>query len=147
MNPWITTGILKSIKAKQRPYKTHFLSGNPSEILDYKTYANKLTQLKTQTISSCKVNWKSTWRLIGTLVNHKIKGRIHPTKIVWNSQTFESKSYIVEQFNHYFWNLGAQRASTIKESNDNPLKYVETSPVSIFLCLMLPKLKSLSYEL
>ena len=37
---------------------------------------------KTQTISLCKVNWKSTWRLIGTLVNHKIKGQIHPTKIV-----------------------------------------------------------------
>lgn len=86
MNPWITTGILKSIKsvkAKQRPYKTHFLSGNPSEYPSgYKTYANKLTQLKTQTISSCKVNCKSTWRLIGTLVNHKIKGQIHPTKIV-----------------------------------------------------------------
>ena len=29
MRPWITTGILKSIKTKQRMYKTHFLSGNP----------------------------------------------------------------------------------------------------------------------
>ena len=27
MKPWITTGILKSIKTKQRMYKTHFLSG------------------------------------------------------------------------------------------------------------------------
>ena len=29
MKPWITTGILKSIKTKQIMCKTHFLSGSP----------------------------------------------------------------------------------------------------------------------
>ena len=82
--------------------------------------------------SLCKANLKSTWKLIGTLVNHKIKGQTHPTKIVSNNQTFESKSDIFEQFNRYFVNVDPQLASTIKESNDNPLKYIKNSPVSIF---------------
>lgn len=30
--PWITDGIFKSIKTKQKMYKTHFLSNNPKKI-------------------------------------------------------------------------------------------------------------------
>ena len=46
MKPWITTGILKSIKTNKRMYKTHFLSGNPLKILDYKTYASNSLNLR-----------------------------------------------------------------------------------------------------
>ena len=31
--PWISTGILKSIKTKYAMYKTHYLSNNPVKIL------------------------------------------------------------------------------------------------------------------
>ena len=34
--PWITDGILKSIKNKQGMYRTHFLSNNPAKIAEYK---------------------------------------------------------------------------------------------------------------
>ena len=45
--PWITSGILKSIKNKQGMYRTQFLSNNPVKTAEYKKYANKLNHLKT----------------------------------------------------------------------------------------------------
>ena len=41
--PWITKGILISIKNKQKLYKTYFLGGSNFEKFYYKIYANKLT--------------------------------------------------------------------------------------------------------
>ena len=43
--PWISNGISKSIKNKQRMYSTHFHSNNVEKINKYKTYANKLNYI------------------------------------------------------------------------------------------------------
>ena len=67
--PWITNGILKSIKRKQKMYRTHFLSNNPLKVEEYKHYANQLNYIKnrsktdyyTKTFASYKNNLKSTW--------------------------------------------------------------------------------------
>ena len=40
--PWITNGILKSIKVKQRMYRSHFFSNDVRKVAQYKQYANKL---------------------------------------------------------------------------------------------------------
>ena len=44
--PWITKGILTSIRNKQRLYKTYLKNGNANQQLYYKRYANKLTKIK-----------------------------------------------------------------------------------------------------
>jgi len=44
--PWITKGILISIRAKQKLYKTRFLNGTETQIDHYKKYANLLCKLK-----------------------------------------------------------------------------------------------------
>ena len=44
--PWITKGILSSIKNKQMMYKNNFLNGNNAQKLHFKTYSNKLTKVK-----------------------------------------------------------------------------------------------------
>ena len=43
--PWITRGILVSIKKKQRLYQSHFLHGTPDTISFFKQYANKLKRV------------------------------------------------------------------------------------------------------
>ena len=45
--PWITKGIFISIRQKQKLYITHYLKGNEIKTKFCKTYANKLTKLKT----------------------------------------------------------------------------------------------------
>ena len=44
--PWITRGLLVSIKRKQKMYKTYFLSKNEKLISLYRVYANKLNKIK-----------------------------------------------------------------------------------------------------
>ena len=43
---WITSAILKSIKQKQKLYKTHLINGNHEQKQYYKKFSNKLTRLK-----------------------------------------------------------------------------------------------------
>ena len=110
--PWITNGILKSIKTKQRMYQTHFLLNDVSKVDKYKIYSNKLNRLKSQSntlyyqkhFNLCKNNMKSTRKLIGTLIHCKTKGQSDPTKIIVNNQIHTTNSDIVNQLNKYFVN-------------------------------------------
>ena len=94
--PWLTKGILKSIKRKQKMYRTHFLSIDMQKASEYKHYANVLTYIKNKSKSDYysaqflkyKDNLKQTWKLIGTLVKRKTKGQTRPTRIILNNKTF-----------------------------------------------------------
>ena len=44
--PWLTKGLLTSIKNKKSMFKAHFLSDDDDKIIFYKKYVNKLTKLK-----------------------------------------------------------------------------------------------------
>ena len=64
--PWITKGLLTSIKNKQKLYKTCFLNGNDLDKHYFKIYSNKLPKVKNlskklfynETISEHKNNFK-----------------------------------------------------------------------------------------
>ena len=88
--PWLTKGILKSIKRKQKMYRTHFLSKDTQKTREYKHYANVFTRIKNKSKSDYystqflkyKDNLKQTWKFIGTLVKRKTKGQTCPTRII-----------------------------------------------------------------
>jgi hypothetical protein len=44
--PWITKGILTSIKKRQKLFRTHFLSSDAQKRKEYKIYNNKLNKFK-----------------------------------------------------------------------------------------------------
>ena len=44
--PWITKGILNSIKNKRSMFKSHFINGSDNERSFIRTYSNKLTKIK-----------------------------------------------------------------------------------------------------
>ena len=48
--PWLTKGILKSVKRKQKMYRTHLLSKDLQKIGEYKHYAAILSHLKNKSI-------------------------------------------------------------------------------------------------
>ena len=85
----------------------------------YKSYSNVLNKLKTKTkneyynqqFHQCKNNLKSTWKLIGTLINRKNKGHTCPTRIVRNEKTYINQFDIAEQFNQHFVNVGPKLAN------------------------------------
>ncbi len=87
--PWITNGILKSIKTKQKMYYTHFFSNDSKKFKQYKIYSNKLNKIKSinkrncynTQFTKCKNNMKATWKII----KRKSKGMQYPTQIIRNN--------------------------------------------------------------
>ena len=138
--PWLTRGILKSVKRKQKMYRTHFLSKDLQKIGDYKRYANMLTYLKNKSktdyycmqFSKYRDNLKQTWKLIGTLVKRKTKGQSYPARIIYNKKAFTQQADIAELFNNYFVNVGPTLARKIKSDNMDPTQYISSTPVNSF---------------
>lgn len=138
--PWLTNGLLKSIRVKQKLYLTHFLSKNKNKISTYKVYSNLLNKTKTKAKNEYyskqfqlnKNNLKTTWKLIGTLIKRKSKSQSFPSRIIRNNKVYTNHSDIAEQFNQHFINIGPNLANLITHTNDDPTKYINNSPVSSF---------------
>ena len=108
--PWISKGILKSIKIKHTMYKTHFLSRDPSKVCEFKKYSNRLNYLKNiskktnfcKHFDLCEGNLKATWKLIGTLIKRKTKAQSTPLRIVRINKAYTNNADIADQFNKHF---------------------------------------------
>ena len=126
--PWLTNGILKSIKTKQKLYKHIIIKTNRAsqEWSYYKKYRNKLTHLietskrnyfKSE-ITSCKSNQKKLWTTVNNIINlktSKTKNRI--ISLNQNGQTLENSQDISNSFNKFFTTVGENLANKIKHSN------------------------------
>ena len=138
--PWLSKGILKSVKRKQKMYRTHFLRKDLQKIGEYKHYAAILSHLKNKSkteyynmqFAKYKDNLKQTWKLIGTLVKRKTKGQTFPTRITHNNRTFTQEKDIAELFNNFFVNIGPTLAKEIKTDHTDPLQYIESTPSNSF---------------
>jgi hypothetical protein len=71
-------------------------------------------------IHQCKNNLKSTWKLIGTLINRKNIGRTCLTRIVRNGKTYINQFEISEQFNQHSVNVGPKLANSVPNFSDDP---------------------------
>ena len=84
--PWITKGILVSIKNKQKMHKTFYRKGNDFEKLIYKKYANLLTRVSLSKrlyfqykFHKNQNNSQQTWNTIRELItpiSQKVKSTI-----------------------------------------------------------------------
>ena len=122
--PWITQGLLKSIKTKSKLYNT--LLRNPSSLnhVQYKQYRNKINHLLKISkcnyydckIESTKNNLKAVWKLLNTIINRrKIKSPI--AKLFKDGQQeIKHPGLIAHKFCEYFTNLGPTLAKKIPNS-------------------------------
>ena len=84
-NPWITQGLLKSIKTKSKLYNALLRNLSSLNHVQYKQYRNKINHLWKISkcnyydckIESTKNNLKAVWKLLNTIINRrKIKSPI-----------------------------------------------------------------------
>ena len=140
--PWISNGILKSIKTKQKMFKTDFLSHDQAKVNFFKKYNNKLYKIKemakliyfsTQFYLN-KENIKITWKLIGMIINRKKKSNIIIPKLLYNNRCYTDNWSICEQLNMYFINVGPTLSAQLPiHRNSDPSKYIRgTYPNSFF---------------
>jgi hypothetical protein len=91
--------ILRSIKKRQKLFKTHYLSGDPYKVRQYKIYNNKLNKVKSiakknyfeQQFAINKNNIKTTWELIGMIINRDKKKNIDIPKLIYNNKCYVDK--------------------------------------------------------
>ena len=140
--PWISIGILKSIKRKQKMHKTHFINGSMSDKHFYKRYTNLLTRVKSlakklfyfHEFSTFKNNPKKTWEVLRSILSSK-SATSAPNIINIDGKCFTNPSEIAEKFNHHFANVG--KSLVAKQNNVDDEKYLSylksPSPTSIYL--------------
>ena len=117
-NPWITSGIIASVKNKavlydkwKKTISKNIKGGDQSLYLDYKTFRKKLKGLINtakrlyygKKFKSCNGDMKKTWRLINEL-RGKTKQSIKPSFMI-NGQFVQDRRIIANEFNKYFTSI------------------------------------------
>ena len=124
--PWMTKGLIISVKKKQKMHRTHFVQGTSVNKLYYKKYSNILTRLKDlakrfyyhHNLNECKDSPTQTWKILRSLLPSKNNNLI-PDSITVNSSSISDLNQIAEEFNNHFANVGKSLANSLKDNNIN----------------------------
>ena len=125
-NPWMTKGLITSIKKKQKMHKTHFIQGTSVNKVYYKKYSNILTRLKDlakrfyyhHKLNEYKDSPTQTWKISHSLLPSKNNNFI-PDSITANNSSISDLNQIAEEFNNHFANVGKSLANCLKDNNAN----------------------------
>ena len=126
--PWLTEGLRKSIKNKNKLYRLKMKSNSEEATTKYNVYRNKLHSiLRTaerehfdQLLCNYKNNLKKTWMVIKDLINKKKSSKASSRFYIDNICT-TNKQTIADRFNSYFVNIGPTLANKIPEIKKSPL--------------------------
>ena len=118
--PWITKGILISIRKKISMFKSHFINDNETQKFIFRQYCNKLTKIKTASkINYFKVELEKNkndpckiWNIIRLLLPSKSKQSLNTQS---NDLENDSNNLVelAENFNKFFCSIGENLAKDI----------------------------------
>ena len=127
--PWITEGILKSIKTKNKLFKSCYKCSEANKIEFYKKYCNKFTHVESlaksqyynKLLTENRSNPKKSWEVRGQIIEGRSKSRYKlPTSLKINGQICETGSdeflnRMCEYFANVSLNLSKKNKSDISE--------------------------------
>ena len=142
--PWVSKGLRKCIRKKNKLYKLSLLRKDQSSTEKYKTYKNILTNCLRQAeanyfdnILKDKANAVfRMWALLGPMLNpKKNKTSCNISKIVDKSKrTFTSDADIANSLNNFFCNVGSTISSKVSTTDTHFSKFlVNQNECSFFL--------------
>ena len=126
--PWITKGLRKSSKRKQRLYENFLRNKTTKNEQIYKKYRNNynknLKLAKRLYISDLLIKYrkdiKMTWRTINDLIGKKKEAKDNfPKNILYKGKIIDSKSGIADAFNNFFATIGSDLAKKIPGSESS----------------------------
>ena len=135
--PWITSGIQKSIKIRDKFLKLYikskniYLKENYHKI--YKTYRNQIVSLTKQSKKNHYQNYftvnynniKKTWDGIKSIINISNNKSAMPSMLNNNNKTITNPTKIANQFNDFFSSIGSKLQNNIQPSKNNPSYYLK----------------------
>lgn len=139
--PWISQGLLKSIKQKNKLYKRYLSNPSPQKELIYKTYKNKLNHslriakrlYYDKKLNESKSNMRATWCLLNEVLNNK-KLRLKPNSVFKvDDQDISDPMEIANRFCYYFSNIGPNLAKRIQSATSHENFLFGGFPQSMFL--------------
>ena len=124
-SPWITRGIIKSSKRKQRLYEKYLKRKTPQNDSIYKNYKRLFETIKQKSkvnyfnerLNKYQNNIKKTWDVIKEIIGSTKSSSHHlPKKLIVNVGITREKQ-IAESFNKYFVSVGPKLAASIPISD------------------------------
>ena len=139
-NKWMTKGLLKSSKRKQKLYERFLKHKTYRNEKIYKTYKNIFEKIKklskklyysnllNESLSNSKKTWDTMKEIIG---KRKTSSNKLPSQLNYKNEQLSEKSKIAESFNDFFASVGSDLASTIPPSSKNFESYLDKCEVSM----------------
>lgn len=126
LNPWLTKGLLKSSKKKQRLYEKFLKSRTLENEKKYKHFKHLFEIIKRRSkkfyysglINKHKNDAKKTWSIINEVIGKtKLSKEKLPKRLNIDGNKIENKCLIAEELNDFFVKAGSNLASQIEPSN------------------------------
>ena len=125
--PWLTEGMKRQIKIKNRLYRRYLKSDNEDHHTIYKRFRNVLHNRLhmaekahyDKLINDNKHNLKKSWKILKEIINEK-KSSSRFSKFIVNKSITTDKQKIAEGFNNFYINVGPDLASNIPNVNCSP---------------------------
>lgn len=145
-HPWLTRGIRKSIKVKNKLYLRFRNRPNAFNEVNYKRYRYALDRIIAQAkkdhyqkrITENRRDIKKTWQILKEVIGNK-KGKTSIQSIMINDVNCTDPTRIAEEFNAYFVNVGSELERQIPVSTVDPGTYLRGNyRDSIFLIPVTP---------
>ena len=137
--PWISPGILKSIKIKNKLYKQFMRNPDSSKEKAYKNHKNKLVglirtakkQYYENKLSENKTNIKQTFKYLNEIINRKQSKPKATSLFTYENQDLTDPTEIANKFCQYFSNIGPKLAKNIPTSQTtSPISYLAQQHLS-----------------
>ena len=131
-SPWITKGLKKSSKRKQKLYAKFLKKRNEKTEKDYLDYKKLFESLKKRSkkmhysnlILKYKNNIKKTWQVIKEALGKEKSSQNLPKTVLVNELSVTQSTSIAENFNKFFTEIGPKLATNIKKSSKNFAHYL-----------------------
>ena len=140
ISPWITKGLTKSSKQKQKLYNKFLKKRNNTNETTYKNYKNLFEKIKnaskkqyySRLILKYQRNIKKTWNVMKEIIGKsKLQSEKFPRKISIEGNDIYNECEIANQFNNYFSKVGPTLAKDIEISTNSFTSYLEKTPLRI----------------
>ena len=138
LSPWITKGIMKSSKRKQKLYLKFLKQKTYKNEKRYKNYKNIFERVKQRSkknyfanlLTKHQNNAKKLWQTIKEAIGKtKIKTNNFPRKMKIENEEIYDPAIIADSFNTYFTNIGSNLAAKIPHSEKHFTEYLNQSEV------------------
>jgi len=136
-NPWISAGIKKSIRQKNKLYMAYKRRRTTYNEIRYKLFRNRLKHLikaakksyYQDLLSVNKSNLKQSWRILKEMIGKRDHSKCNIDFLIDGEIVTDSK-IIVNKFNEFYVNVGQKLAQDIPPAKNTPSEYLKGTYVN-----------------